>query len=114
MRKTAYILLPLAFLFGNTLYSFADRGLRKKSKSNINLNINTRSGFSSSLQYNLLSGMKESNSYSQFVKTSKSQGINTQIKAYQKGNTVYLVSSKHRVTSEVRPGYSGLKLTVNP
>ena len=114
MRKTARILLPLLFLFGNTLYSFADRGLRKKSKSNINLNINTRSSFSGSLHYNLTSGLKESDTYSQFVKTSKYQGVNTQIKAYQKGNTVYLVSSKHKITSEVKPGYSGLKLTVNP
>lgn len=114
MLKIVRIILPVVFLFGNTLYSFADRGLRKKSKSNINININTRSGFSGSLQYNLLSGLKETSSYSQFTKTSKSQGVNTQIKAYQKGNTVYLVSSKHKITSEVKPGYSGLKLTVNP
>lgn len=114
MRSTAKILLPLAFLFGNTFYSFADRGLRKKSKNSITLNINTHSGFSNSLQYNLSTGMKESSSFSQFNKISKNEGINTQIKAYKKGNTVYLVSSKHKITSEFKSGYAGLKLTINP
>jgi hypothetical protein len=112
MKQTFKILLIASLVCGNILSSFADRGLRKKSRSHISLNINTEHGFKNNISLNLKNGLKykgmmltgyESQNFSNF----------SFLKYYQKGNTLYILPPKQKMLStELKQGYTGLKLVI--
>jgi hypothetical protein len=112
MKKTFKILLIAFLVCGSVLSSFADRGLRKKSRSHIALNINTEHGFKNNISLNLKSGLK----YKGMLLTrSESDNFSniTFLKYYQKGNTLYILPPKQKILStELKQGYAGLKLLI--
>jgi hypothetical protein len=111
MTRSAKIILLFTFILGNILNGFADRGVRKRAKNKVVLNITNTSSFRNSLSFNLKTGLK----YKGFLLTEPKpitnfisiNGINT----YQKGNTIYLSPYKPKViVPELRQGYAGMKL----
>lgn len=116
MRHFVKSIFVLGVILLNTLsYSFADRGVRSKSRKNITLNISTELSFNNSLDVNLKSGMKYRGLA--FAETASSccyvQGM--AIKSYQKGNTIYLVPSTQKmIVPEINQGYTGMKLIIKP
>jgi hypothetical protein len=111
MKTSLKISLLACLLFSNVLYSFADRGLRKKGKSSrVTLNINTSGGFHSNLPGNLKSGLRL-RGYTPIQ--NGNSAIQQGIKTYQKGNTLYLVPQRAKIIlPDFKPGYSGVKLVI--
>ncbi|MEP7166029.1 MAG: hypothetical protein ABI741_15105 [Ferruginibacter sp.] len=112
MSKIAKKILLLGILTGTMLVSFADRGIGKKSKTKVLLNINTNSSFKSSIAINLKNGLKYKGSL-----LSNSQQTNsltsTELVTYQKGNSIYIIPYKQKIiVPEIRQGYTGLKLII--
>lgn len=115
MNKVTKILLIAVLLNGLMLSSFADRGVSKKAKTKVTLNINTtNSSFSKNLSFNLKSGLKYKGSLlSGATKTNATTVIQGTVVTYQKGNSVYVIPYKQRiVVPEVRQGYTGMKLII--
>ena len=95
------------------MYSFADRGLRRKSKNKVTLNINTNSSFKNSLSFNLKNGLKYKGVLLTGNQTENNAIFNNTITTYQKGNTIYLIPSKQKILiPEVTQGYTGMKLII--
>jgi len=111
MRNNIKILFALTLIFISVNYSFADRGLRKKAKNKVILNINTVPSFKSTMNFNLKNGMKYkglalSPTESNFI-SSRS------VLSFQKGNTIYLVPNQQKVIiPEITQGYTGMKLII--
>jgi hypothetical protein len=115
MIKISKIILIVAVLFGATQGALADRGIGKKSKSKITLNINTRTTLRNSVSLNLKSGLRYSGSLFASQQSAGSSMNNNTLVTYQKGNTVYIIPYKQKlVTPEVKPGYTGMKLIIRP
>ena len=105
--------LLLGILAGNMLYSFADRGMKKKSKNRVTLNIATNNNFKSSLSLNLKTGMKYKGMLFAGTQKQNSSLVATNLITYQKGNTIYIVPNKQKViVPEVKQGYTGMKLII--
>lgn len=115
MRNIKTILL-LILLSSNILDCFADRGIRKKSRNNVMLNISSTKTFKSGLTYNLKNGMKYNGVSHINITPEKTNSLQfISIDSYQKGNTLYLVPHKHKIlVPEVKQGYTGLKLVFRP
>lgn len=114
MNKAAKILLFTLVLGGAVFTSFADRGIRKK-KNKVTLNVDIRhASFQKSLAYNIYNGLKYTGSLVSAPLTLTANGyISTQLITYEKGNSVYIVPVEQKViVSEVRPGYTGMKLII--
>lgn len=95
------------------LLSYADRGVSKKGKTKVTLNINTNKNFTSALSFNLRTGLK----YKGSLLTSSSNKTNSIVQnsviTYQKGNTVYVIPYKQKIiVPEIRQGYTGMKLII--
>ncbi len=106
--KTSFLTLLISGLaFGAS----ADRGVGKKSKSKVLLNVNTSGGFKPNLALNLSSGLTYTGS---LLSSPNSNNFNsTSIVTYQKGNNTYILPYKQRVlVPEVRQGYTGMKLII--
>lgn len=115
MNKFTKILLLAALLNGIMLSSFADRGVSKKARTKVTLNINTtKSNFTNNLSFNLKSGLKYKGSLLAGVtKTSSNTLVQNTVVTYQKGNSVYVVPYKQKViVPEMRQGYTGMKLII--
>jgi hypothetical protein len=112
MKTSLKIAFLAFFLCSNVLYSFADRGLRKKGKSSrVNLNINTTGGFSTSLPGNLKNGLKLK-SFTP-IPSNGNPSMHQGIKTYQKGNTLYLVPQRAQILRpDFKQGYGGVKLVL--
>ncbi len=112
MKQTFKILLITFLVCGNVLSSFADRGLRKKSRNHISLNINTEHGFKTNVSLNLKTGLKYKGLL--LTGTESDNFSNTSfLKYYQKGNTLYILPPKQKILStELKQGYTGLKLVI--
>lgn len=114
MKLTAKIILIFALVLGSMLHSFADRGVRKKAKNKVMLNISSNSlSFKSSLNYNLKNGLK----YKGFMLTETKPLPNficlNGINSFQKGNTIYLSPYKQKIIiPELKQGYTGMKLII--
>ena len=111
MRNNFKIFFALSLLLVSVSYSFADRGVRKKAKNKVILNISTVPSFKSTLNFNLKTGMK----YKGLAITpSESNFISTRtVFSFQKGNTVYLVPNHQKVIiPEITQGYTGMKLII--
>ena len=110
MKQTFKILLIAILVCGSVLSSFADRGLRKKSRSHIALNITTEHGFKNNVSLNLKNGLKYKG---MLLSSSESDNFSniSFLKYYQKGNTLYILPPKQKILStELKQGYTGLKL----
>ena len=115
MKKAVKSILLISILIGQIPYTFADRGVRSKSKRNISLNVCTSTNFNKSLDLNLKTGLKfkgiefvEYSNYTNFI-----SGLS--VKTYEKGNTTYLIPvQKKIIIPEVKQGYTGMKLKLKP
>lgn len=112
MRKFKTSLLIVVALFGLSIAVFADRGrIGKKQKSKVVLNITVPTNLRSAIPLNLKYGL----TYKGSLMTTRSIFNTAPIMTYQKGNTTYIVPFKNKiVTSEVRQGYTGIKLILKP
>jgi hypothetical protein len=115
MKKVTKIALIAVLLNGLMLSSFADRGISKKAKTKVTLNINTtKSSFSNNLSFNLKSGLKYKGSLlTGTTKTTPNTVIQGTVVTYQKGNSVYVIPYKQKIiVPEMRQGYTGVKLII--
>lgn len=94
-------------------YLYADRGVRRKAKNKVVLNVNTNYNFRNSITTNLNSGMKY-NDYSLIETDCDNSFITgTMVSTYQKGNIVYLLPNKQKtIIPEVKQSFSGSKLFI--
>ena len=114
MKKMAQKILLLGILTGSMFVSFADRGIGKKSKNKIVLNINTAGSLKNAISFNLKTGLK----YKGSLLTNTEQQNNTLttsgLVTYQKGNSIYIIPYKQKIiVPEIKQGYTGLKLIIN-
>lgn len=102
------------FIGGACLASYADRGIGKK-KGKVQLNITTQNNsLKKSLAFNLKTGLKYTGSLLN-VKNNGNTMISSSLVTYQKGNSVYIIPYKQKkLTTEVKKGYTGLKLIITP
>ncbi len=115
MKKTLKTLLIISIFIGNMPYSFADRGVRNRTKKTIALNINTSNSFKNSLYLNLKSGLKFKGL--EFAETTNSNNFihGLTIMTYEKGNTTYIIPNQRKIiVPEVKQGYTGMKLILKP
>jgi len=113
MIKISKILLFVLVLFGTAQSVLADRGIGKKSKSKVTLNISTPATLRNSVSLNLKSGLRYTGSVFVNQKTVGNSMISNSMVTYQKGNTVYIIPYKQKVViPEIRPGYTGMKLII--
>ena len=113
MIKLSKILLVAVVLFSITLSALADRGIGKKSKSKVTLNISTPTTLRNSVSLNLRSGLRYTGSSLLNQHTLGNMMISNTLVSYQKGNTIYIIPYKQKVVMpEVKPGYTGMKLII--
>jgi hypothetical protein len=113
MIKLSKILLVAVVLFGTTLSALADRGIGKKSKSKVTLNISTPTILRNSVSLNLRSGLRYTGSSLVNQRTLGNSMISNTLVSYQKGNTVYIIPYKQKVIMpEMKQGYTGMKLII--
>ncbi|HRQ21577.1 MAG TPA: hypothetical protein PKY29_09695, partial [Ferruginibacter sp.] len=114
MKRVAKILFFTALVTGGTIWaSYADRGIGKK-KSKVKLNIvNTNNNIKSNLSFNLKTGLKYTGSL--LPSTNARGNASNVLVTFQKGNSVYIIPYKQKaISSEIRQGYTGLKLVIKP
>ena len=115
MIKISKLLLVAIVLFSATQSVLADRGIGKKSKNRIDLNINTAYGLKNSIHLNLRSGLKYTGSLLTKQQFSGNTMLTTNLATYQKGNTVYIIPYKRVVAiPDLKQGYTGMKLIIQP
>ncbi len=115
MKRFTKIVLLAFLLNGLMLTSFADRGVSKKARTKVTLNINTsKSSFNNNLSFNLKTGLKYKGSLlAGTTKTSATTTIQNTVVTYQKGNSIYVIPYKQKViVPEMRQGYTGMKLII--
>jgi hypothetical protein len=116
MIKITKIML-LALVLTSTSYSaFADKGVGKKSKNKVALNITTVGSIKNSLAFNLKSGLKYTGSFLYKRPTTTNTGVvfnSRTVVTYQKGNTVYIIPYKQKIIMpELKQGYAGVKIII--
>jgi len=113
MLKKAKIILVVLMLSGIGFTAMADKGIGKKSKNKVSLNINSGNSIRKSISLNLKSGLKYTGSLMANQQANGSSYFNSTLLTYQKGNTVYIIPQKQVYTvPEIKPGYTGLKLII--
>jgi len=113
MLKKAKMILVVLMLSGIGFSAMADKGIGKKSKNKVSLNINSGNSIRKSISLNLKSGLKYTGSLMANQQVSGSSYFNSTLLTYQKGNTVYIIPQKQVYTvPEIKPGYTGLKLII--
>ena len=114
MNKILQISLAIVGLCGIMLFGYADRGIAKRGKNKIMLNISSSKTFTSNLSINLKTGLKYKGSLlSSSSRTATSPVAQTTVVTYQKGNTIYVIPYKQKiVVPEMRQGYTGMKLII--
>lgn len=115
MMKKAKIILVVTVLSGIAFSALADKGIGRKSKTKVTLNITTSNSLRNSVLLNLKSGLKYTGS---LLANQQSQGntiLSNTLLTYQKGNTVYIIPHKQiMAVPEMRQGYTGMKLIIKP
>ena len=113
MLKKAKMLLVVLMLSGIGFGAMADKGIGKKNKTKISLNINAGNSIRKSISLNLKSGLKYTGSLMANQQINGSSYLNNTLLTYQKGNTIYIIPQKQVYTvPEMKPGYTGLKLII--
>ena len=113
MIKLSKLILVPVVLLCPTLSALADRGISKKSKSKVTLNISTPTILRNSVSLNLRSGLRYTGSFLVNQATINNSMISNTLVTYQKGNTVYIIPYKQKIIMpEIKPGYTGMKLII--
>ena len=113
MLKKAKMILVVLMLSGVGFSAMADKGIGKKNKTKISLNINTGNSVRKSISLNLKSGLKYTGSLMSNQQLNGTSYLSNTLVTYQKGNTVYIIPQKQIYTvPEMKPGYTGLKLII--
>lgn len=106
-------LLALTMLFSIVVEAWADRGVGKKSKNKITLNIIAPSNLRNSIPFNIKSGLNYTGSILNSRKSMGSVIMNNTLVTYQKGNTTYIIPYKNKITiAEMKQGYTGMKVII--
>ena len=112
MRKAKIILIVL-MLSGIGFSAMADKGIGKKNKSKVTLNINTGNSLRNSISVNLKSGLKYTGSLLANQQINGTSYLSNTLLTYQKGNTVYIIPHKQIIAvPEMKQGYTGMKLII--
>lgn len=115
MMKITKLLLVVVVLISATLGALADRGIGKKSKNRIDLNISAPSSLRNAISLNIRSGLKYTGSLLLNQTYTNNNIFNNSLVSYQKGNTVYIIPYKQILTvPELKEGYTGMKLIIRP
>src|SRR4051812_4186612 len=113
MGQITKSILIIGILAGNMLMSFADRGVGKKNKNRINLNIPINSSIKNSLSFNLKSGLKYKGSLLTGIQKENGIVTSTNVVTYQKGSNIYIIPYKQKIiVPEMKQGYTGMKLII--
>lgn len=113
MLKMARKILIVSLLISLTFSSLADRGIGRRSKNKIMLNITTPTTLRSSLFLNLKSGLKYTGNLLNTQQLSGTSFTNNNIVTFQKGNTVYIIPFRQKmIAPESTRGYLGMKLII--
>ncbi len=113
MKKHVKNILLLTLFTVSVFHGFADRGLRRKAKNRVVLNIATENSFKNSISFNLKTGMKYKGLIFTGTPAENPYLYSGTVRQFQKGNTIYLIPSKQRLlVPEVKQGYTGLKLVL--
>ena len=114
MKQISKSILIFGLLAGMVLVSFADRGIRKKSKNRVTLNIPNNT-LKSNLLFNAGNGLKYKGSLLMNEQKEKQSMISSSLLTYQKGNTIYILPYKQKIlVPELKQGYTGMKLIIKP
>lgn len=109
------MILVILMLSGIGFTAMADKGIGKKNKTKVSLNINNpaNSTVRKSISLNLRTGLKYTGSLMSNQQAGNSSYLNSMLLTYQKGNTVYIIPQKQVYTvPEMKQGYTGLKLII--
>lgn len=113
MSQITKSILFLGILAGSMLMSFADRGIGKKAKNKISLNIPLNTSLKNSLSFNLKAGLTYKGSLQTSIHKINGVAISSNIVTYQKGSNVYIIPYKQKIiVPEVKQGYTGMKLII--
>lgn len=113
MLKKAKIILIVLMLSSIGFTAMADKGIGKKSKNKVSLNINSGNSIKKSVSLNFRTGLKYTGSLMTNQQLSGGSFLNNSLLTYQKGNTVYIIPQKQIYTvPEIKPGYTGVKLVI--
>ncbi|MEP7238380.1 MAG: hypothetical protein ABI685_10960 [Ferruginibacter sp.] len=108
------MILIILMLSGIGFSALADKGIGKKGKVTVSLNINTaNSTLRNSISLNLKSGLKYTGSLLVSQQVSGTSYFSNTLLTYQKGNTVYVIPHKQIIAvPEMKQGYTGMKLII--
>ena len=113
MSQITKSILIIGILAGNMLMSFADRGIGKKMKNKISLNIPLNTSLKNAISFNLKTGLKYKGSLLISVQKESGSIISNNIVTYQKGSNIYIVPYKQKIiVPEIKQGYTGMKLII--
>lgn len=111
--KMAKMILVVLVLSGIGFSALADKGIGKKNKTKVNLNINAGNSLRNSISLNLKTGLKYTGSLLINQQFDGKVLLNNTLLTYQKGNTVYIIPHKQIVAvPEMKQGYTGMKLII--
>ena len=109
----AKILFVVLMLSGIGFSALADKGIGKKSKSKVNLNITTGNSLRNSISLNLKTGLKYTGSLLVNQQISGTTYLTNTLLTYQKGNTIYIIPHKQIIAiPEIKQGYTGMKIII--
>ncbi len=115
MIKVTKLILIASVLAGTALSALADRGIGRKSKNKVSLNITVPSTLRNSISFNLKSGLTYTGSLLSKKQVVNGVFVNNTLITYQKGNTVYIVPYKQKIlVPDMSQGYTGTKLIIRP
>ena len=114
MMKKAKMILIVLMLSGIGFSAMADKGIGKKSKSRVALNINTgNTTLRKSISINLKTGLKYTGSLLVNQQADGKSYLSNTLLTYQKWNTVYIIPQKQIIAvPEMKQGYTGMKLII--
>lgn len=113
MIKKAKMILVVLMLSGIGFSAMADKGIGKKSKAKVTLNITTGNSLRNSISLNLKTGLKYTGSLLVNQQVNGTSYLSNTLLTYQKGNTVYIIPHKQIIAiPEMKQGYTGMKLII--
>ena len=114
MNKALKSILILSVICVACNIVMADRGVFKRKKSKLTLNIKTVGSLKNSIYFNLHSGLNYKGNTLVSHQAIGNSIFETNIVSYKKGNTVYILPYKQRI---IIPEYSpttGYKIIIRP
>lgn len=113
MFKKVKMILVVIMFSGIAFSALADKGIGKKNKAKVTLNITTTNTLRNSISLNLKSGLKYTGSLLVSQQIDGKSLLSNTLLTYQKGNTVYIISHKQIIAvPEITRGYTGMKLII--